>query len=449
MGVGPVDQGLHLIIDGARHLLGVALGGLIVPSDENLAAVQIGNGAQRLAHAVACHHVPGQLGCPVDVVGRAHGNVADEQSLRHPAAQQRDNLLIHLIPGQVGGIIPGETPGGAKGLAPGDDGDVPHRVMGGQVVHGNGVACLMDGRFLQILPGLDTALFRGTGGDLHQRLVQILHVQHRAILPGSQDGSLVEKVAQIRAGKTGSGASNGFQVHGSIQLLILGVYLENVLTALHVRASHLNLPVKPAGAQQCRIQNVRAVGGSQHNDALGAGEAVHLHQQLVQSLLLFVVSAAQAGAPLAAHRVDLIDEHNGGSDLLGLFKQVTNTAGADANIHFHKVGAGNGQKLHPGLSCHRPGKQGLAGAGRAYQQQAVGNPGADLGELLGVFQEVYNLLQFLLFLVRTGNVRKGDLFPVGHTQNGAGLAEIVQGITVIGTACHEAPGKQQHQSHNQ
>ena len=79
----------------------------------------------------------------------------------------------------------------------------------------------------------------------------------------------------------------------------------------------------------------------------------------------------------------------------------------------------------------------------------MGNPGADLGEFLGIFQEIHNLLQFFLFLVRPGNIRKGDLFPVRHAQNGAGLAEIIQGVIVVGPAHHKAPDKQQHQPHNQ
>jgi len=63
--------------------------------------------------------------------------------------------------------------------------------MRGQPVHGHGVARLVDGRGLQVPTGLDVALLGRTGYDLHQSLVDVLHVQHRAILPGGQNGSLV------------------------------------------------------------------------------------------------------------------------------------------------------------------------------------------------------------------------------------------------------------------
>jgi len=41
-------------------------------------------------------------------------------------------------------------------------------------------------------------------------------------------------------------------------------------------------------------------------------EAVHLDQELVQGLLALVVAPAQAGAAMAADRVDLIDEDDAG-----------------------------------------------------------------------------------------------------------------------------------------
>ena len=161
------------------------------------------------------------------------------------------------------------------------------------------------------------------------------------------------------------------------------------------------------------------------------------------------MAAAQAGAALPAHGVNLVDENDSGGNLLGLLKQVADAAGADAHIHLHKIGAGNGQELNPSLSRHRSGKQGLAGAGRAHQQNTVGNPGADLGEFLGIFQEVHNLLQFFLLLVCACHVVKSNLLPIRHSQHRPGLAEVVQGIPAIRPVHKHSPGKQQHQAHHQ
>ena len=156
-----------------------------------------------------------------------------------------------------------------------------------------------------------------------------------------------------------------------------------------------------------------------------------------------------AGTALAANSIDFVDENNGRSDPSCLGKQVTDTAGAHAHIQFHKVGAGQGQKLHIRLPGHRAGQQRFTGAGRANQQNAMGNAGTDLGVLLGVPQEVHHLGQFFLFLVSAGYILKGYYIGIGHAQSGTGLAEIVHGVIVVGLAHQQKPDHQQCQAHDQ
>ena len=225
---------------------------------------------------------------------------------------------------------------------------------------------------------------------------------------------------------------------------------QNFLPPLHIRPSHVDLPVEAAGAQQRRVQNVRPVGCRQNDDALRTGEAIHFHQQLVQCLFLFVVTAAQTGAALAADGVDLVDEHDGRGDFSGLFKQVPDTSCADTHVHFHEIRAGNGQKLHARLSRDSPGKQGLACAGRPHQQKAVGNPCADLGKFFGIFQEIHDFLKLFLFFVRTRNVVKGHFLVSGNAQNRPGFAEGVHGIPGTAHASHQQrPNEQQHHPDHQ
>ena len=81
--------------------------------------------------------------------------------------------------------------------------------------------------------------------------------------------------------------------------------------------------------------------------------------------LALVVAAAQACAALTAHCVDLVDEHDGRGFLLGLVKEVADTAGAHAYIQLHKVGARDRQEVDSGLARHRLGDEGLTGARRA------------------------------------------------------------------------------------
>src|ERR671912_209416 len=67
--------------------------------------------------------------------------------------------------------------------------------------------------------------------------------------------------------------------------------------------------VEAARAQQGRVEDLGPVGGAQHDHVLGAGEAVHLGQDLVQGLFALVV-AADAEGPAAgpADGVQLVDE---------------------------------------------------------------------------------------------------------------------------------------------
>ena len=205
------------------------------------------------------------------------------------------------------------------------------------------------------------------------------------ILPGCQQCALVDEVLQIRAGEARSALSQLTEAHVLRKGFPLGVDLQDLLPALDVRQTYIHLPVKPSGPQQCGVQHIRPVGGGQDHHALVGGKAVHLYQKLVQGLLTFVMTAAQTGAALTAHGVDLVNEHNGGGLLFRLLKQVPDTAGAYAHIQFHKVGTGNGQEAHAGLAGHRLGKQRLAGAWRAHQQHALGDSGAQIDILLWIF----------------------------------------------------------------
>ena len=209
------------------------------------------------------------------------------------------------------------------------------------------------------------------GNHLQHRVLKLLLADEPLFVPCRQERRLVKQVFQVRAAEPRRGL--GYLRKGRVlpQGLLPGVDFQDFFPALDVRQAHVNLPVEPAGPQQCRVQNVLAVGRGHHNDPLVGAKAVHLHQELVQGLFPLVVSAAQARAPLPAHRVDLVDEHDRRRVLFRLVKQVPDPRRAYAHIQLHKVRAGNGEEMDPRLSGHRFGNQGLTGAGRAHQQHAL------------------------------------------------------------------------------
>ena len=205
--------------------------------------------------------------------------------------------------------------------------------------------------------------------------------------------------------------------------LALRVHLEDVAAALAVGAVDDDLAIEAARAQECRIEDVGAVRGRDQDHVVLLLEAVHLDEQLVQRLLALVVTAAHAGAAMAADGVDLVDEDDAGARLLGLLEQVAHAGGADADEHLDEVRAGDREERHAGLACGRPREQRLTGAGRPVEQDALRNPRAERLELLRVLEELLDLVQLLDRLVRPGDVLVRDLGRVGRHPLGAALAE--------------------------
>ena len=205
--------------------------------------------------------------------------------------------------------------------------------------------------------------------------------------------------------------------------LVARVHFENLLAAFEVGAVDDDLAVEPSRPQQRRIENVGAVGRSDQNDAGVLIEPVHLDEELVERLLALVVSAAEAGAALAADGVDLVDEDDARRRFLRLIEEIADARGSDADEHLDEIGAGDRQERHARLACDRAREQRLTGAGRPEQQHAFGNPRAERLILLGILQEVDDLGEFLFRLVDAGDVGERDLRAILRKHLGARAAE--------------------------
>src|SRR3546814_18139458 len=88
-----------------------------------------------------------------------------------------------------------------------------------------------------------------------------------------------------------------------------------------------------------------------------------------------------------------------------------------------EVRSGNGAEWHPPLARNRARKQGLAGAGAADQQRALGYLPTQLGEAVRVLEEFDDFLQLLARLVDPGDIGKGDAALSLGQQLGLALAE--------------------------
>src|SRR5713226_5916120 len=184
--------------------------------------------------------------------------------------------------------------------------------------------------------------------------------------------------------------------------------LEDGLAAHDVGVRHHDLAVEPAGPQQCGVEHVGTIGRGDEDDALVRLEAVHLDQQLVESLLALIIAAAKAGAAVAADGVDFVDEDDAGRVLLGLLEHVAYAARTDADEHLDKVRARNGEERHIGFARNSARDQRLAGAGRADQKHAARNTAAKALVLARIAEELDDLLEILLGLVDAGHVLERD-----------------------------------------
>ena len=179
------------------------------------------------------------------------------------------------------------------------------------------------------------------------------------------------------------------------------------LAAGEIRRGDRNLAIESTWAQQRRIENVGPVRGCDQDYALSLTEPVHLDEQLVEGLLAFVMAAAESGAALTAHGVDLVDEDDRRRVLFGLFEHVAHAGGADTHEHLDEVRTGDREEGNPGLPGHGPGQQCLAGARRAVEQHALGDLGAQSLVTRRVLQEVLDLVELFDGLVGAGDVGEG------------------------------------------
>src|SRR5689334_7470508 len=111
------------------------------------------------------------------------------------------------------------------------------------------------------------------------------------------------------------------------------MHAQDLGASLAIRRVNHDRAVESAGSEQSGVENVRAIGGGEDDDAFGARKAIHLGQDLIQRLLALVVSAQCVRATSTADGVDLVDENDGWSNFARFGEEFTDAAGSDADDH--------------------------------------------------------------------------------------------------------------------
>ena len=227
------------------------------------------------------------------------------------------------------------------------------------------------------------------------------------------------------------------------------MYPQNRFPPLKVGQLHRYPAVKPAGTGQCGVEGFGAVGGGENDDAGVTFKAVHFREQLVQRLLPLVVAAHDARVPLLADGVNLVNKHDAGGFFLRLLEQVAHLARAHAHEHLHKFGAADGEERDIRLTGDGLCQHGLAGARRAYQQNALGHGRTDLPVLVRIVEIVHDLLQAFLRLVHALHVVKFDAVGGLDIHPGVGAAAVEHQRIGAAGSVHQLFGHELPQSNEQ
>ena len=156
-----------------------------------------------------------------------------------------------------------------------------------------------------------STLLGAAKSNLVARLLHVCHLNKILVKHGGKNGGFIDDGRKIRAAKHGRASRHALQVHIGSHLHFLGVHRKNLSTALHIWKLHGHGAIKAAWSCQRRIKHVRAIGGGNHNHLIISVKAVHFHQNRVQCLLAFIMSAScEATTTAAANGVHFVQENN-------------------------------------------------------------------------------------------------------------------------------------------
>ena len=366
-----------------------------------------------LRQAPAGNHVAGNVGRPLDVIGRTGGHaiLAECHFFGDAATKQAADLADDKAPAVAVAILHRQEHRHTQGATAGDNAHLVHGVVLGQQATDDGVPRLVVGGVALLVLGHHHGFALGAHHDLVLGHLELGHTNGAHIGARRKQGRLVHQVGEVRAREPRGAAGDLAGFHVLRQRHLAHMHLENLLAAADIRQANHHLPIEAPRAQQGGVEHVGPVGGGDNNHAVVDFKTVHLDQQLVEGLLPLVVPTAESGAAMAADRVDLVDKNNTGGLFLGLVEHIAHPGGAHADKHFHEIGSGDGEERHLGLAGDGLGQQGFTGARLPDHQDAPWNTTTEFLEAAGITQEIHQFLDVLLGLVHARHVgeRRGDL----------------------------------------
>ncbi|CAB4575400.1 unannotated protein [freshwater metagenome] len=132
---------------------------------------------------------------------------------------------------------------------------------------------------------------------------------------------------------------------------------------------------------------------------------------------------------MTTNSIDLVNEDDGGSVLLGLFEEVAHSARSDTHEHLDEVRTRDRVERNARLTGNGTREKRLSGSGRAIEQDALRDACANGLELCGLLQEVLDFLQLFDCFVRPRDVGKSYRRRLFGHELGPRLAELHDSAT--------------------
>ena len=235
-----------------------------------------------VAHAVLRHHPAADIGRALQVAARAGGHLPHDERFGRIAAQRHRHKVQKLRAGGEIALLVRQQQRVAAAPAARHDRHQMHVVAAAQQLADNCVTRFVAGDKALVLVADDMALLFRPHLHALNRVVQVAHGDLLLALARAENRGLVHNVFQIRAREIRRALGDVRQIDVIRQRLLLRVDAQNRLAAAHVGVADGDLPVKPAGTQQRRVENILAVRRRQHDHALVHREAIHLDETLVE-----------------------------------------------------------------------------------------------------------------------------------------------------------------------
>src|SRR3954463_5518943 len=99
-------------------------------------------------------------------------------------------------------------------------------------------------------------------------------------------------------------------------------------------------------------------------------KAVHLGQDLIERLLVFIMPAEDPSTACSPDRIDFINENNCGADLAGFGEEFSDTAGAYTDDHFDELGGTGAKERYMCLARCGAGQKRLSRPRRSSEQHS-------------------------------------------------------------------------------